>query len=170
ESRDNIHGLCMMPISLAFPFSLSRRRVPACGTFRVKAARTSSARSVPVRLAMAMLIAALCPTAGADTVRAGRWQMDFTGPKGVQLAFDGVPVIRKSTLYVVAPGWTKVLYDQSAIKHQIQTRADGDAQVVTIDGANELFSAHYEVTLRPDDTATVALTYQLLQDAPAEFE
>jgi hypothetical protein len=108
--------------------------------------------------------------AQAPATRAGRWEFSFAGPRGVQLSFDGVPILRQSSLNVVKPGWTGSLYGQATTTHRVQARAEGDAKVVTIDGGNDLFSAHYEVTLRPDHTAALALTYKLLQDVPAELE
>jgi hexosaminidase len=108
--------------------------------------------------------------AQAPVTRAGRWEFSFAGPRGLQLSFDGVPILRQSSLNVVKPGWTGSLYSQAATTHKVQARKDGDTTVVTIDGANDLFSAHYDVTLRPDHTATLALTYRLQQEVPAELE
>src|SRR5689334_15002138 len=125
----------------------------------------------PLFLAL-VLFGFLSPSPSIAQVQAthvGRWQFSFAGPRGMQLTFDGVPVIRQSTLNVVKPNWTGGLYSQAATTHRIQTRAEGESRVVTIQGGNDLFAARYEVTLRPDNTATIAFTYQLLQDVPAEL-
>ncbi len=117
-----------------------------------------------------LLMLAFPTMTSAQNLRVGRWQFQFAGPRGVQLAFDGVPIVRQSTLNVVKPGWTGSLFSEAAITHRFRTVAAGDGQVMTVEGDNELFSARYDITLRPDDTATVALSYELRQDVPAEIE
>src|SRR5687767_12105108 len=46
------------------------------------------------------------------------WQINFEGARGISLSYDDVPVIRQSSLYVVKPGWTGLLYDGRQQKYQ----------------------------------------------------
>ena len=55
------------------------------------------------------------PADSAD-VRQGHWRVQVSAARGVALWYDGVPVSRQSTFYIVKPGWTGLLYDQRAAR------------------------------------------------------
>ena len=55
----------------------------------------------------------------AKIVTGNPWQFDFEGARGISLSYQGVPIIRQSSLYVVKPGWTGMIYDSRQQKYQV---------------------------------------------------
>src|SRR4028118_2359279 len=66
------------------------------------------------------------------------WSVDFAGPRGVSVSYHNVPIIRRSSLYVVKPGWSGLIYDQRAQKHDVLKKEDGSLRVT---GTDEEFRA-----------------------------
>jgi hypothetical protein len=95
------------------------------------------------------------------------WSVEFAGPRGVSVAYSGVPLIRRSSLYVVKPGWAGLLYDQRSQKHEVQKRDSGALHVT---GTDEEFRAEYE--LIPIDAQNFELRFrgELTKDVPAQIE
>jgi len=89
---------------------------------------------------------------------------------GVNLKYKGVSVIRRSTLYVVSPGWTKLLFGHNNVTRNITSSDVPGGKVVTVSMANDVFSAKYTVTMLESDAVTIDFAYRLLQDVPAEME
>jgi hypothetical protein len=118
---------------------------------------------------MSALNSSLTPPVHAEetAVKQTPWSVDFAGPRGVSVAYKNVPIIRRSSLYVVKPGWSGLLYDQRAQKHDVLKQEDGSLRVTGID---EEFRAEYE--LRPIDAQSFELRFrgELTKDVPAEIE
>ncbi len=95
------------------------------------------------------------------------WQIEFSGPRGVSVAYRGVPLIRRSSLYIVKPGWAGLLFDQRAQKHTVEKREDG---VLHVASENSDFAAQYD--LIPVDDATFELRFkgEMKRDVPAQIE
>lgn len=89
---------------------------------------------------------------------------------GVSLKYKDVTIIRKSSLYVVSPGWTRLLFGHHQAEHKITCEDIPDGKVVRISMGNEFFSATYHVTMKDSNEVTIDLAYQLVQDVPAEIE
>src|SRR5438067_6444751 len=109
-------------------------------------------------------------SAAGTGIARGPWEASFSQAEGLRLSYDGVPVIRRSTLYVIAPGWTAVRYNDTQISHKQTVERGPDGPRLVIEGANDVFRARYEVELSVEAGARVRLSYQLLRDVPAELE
>lgn len=108
-----------------------------------------------------------CSAAAQSTDSASLWAAAFQGPRGVTLSWNGVPIIRQSTLYVVKPGWSGLLYDQRAQTTRVESRSSTSLRA---DAANTAFRASY--TLEALDARRFRYRFEgeLLQEAPAEIE
>lgn len=96
---------------------------------------------------------------------------DFSYTKGgVTLKYKGVTVIRKSSLYVVAPGWSKLLFGHHLENQTITSGNVPGGKLIKVAMKNDVFSATYDVTLLESDEATIDLRYKMLTDDPAEIE
>lgn len=96
---------------------------------------------------------------------------DFSYTKsGVTLRYKGVTVIRKSSLYVVGPGWTSLLFGHHLVEQTITSEEIPGGKLIKVAMKNDVFSATYSVTLLASDEATIDLQYRLLEDVPAEIE
>lgn len=89
---------------------------------------------------------------------------------GVSLKYKGATVIRRSSLYVVSPGWTNLLFGHHLVKHDIRCQDINGGKLVTVSMANDVFRATYRVTMKESDQCTIDLGYELLKDVPAEME
>ncbi len=96
---------------------------------------------------------------------------DFSYTKsGVSLKYKGVTVLRKSSLYVVSPGWTDLLFGHHLVEPTITSEDIPGGKLIKVTMKNDVFSATYNVTLLESDEATIDLQYRLLRDVPAEIE
>lgn len=99
------------------------------------------------------------------------WKVDFrdgdTDGSGIELRFQGVPIIYKSTLYATKPGWKGYFYRQDKEKPKITKDVDGTLHVID---KNADFRSEYE--LRPVNATTFRIHYrgELLKDAAAQLE
>ncbi len=104
-----------------------------------------------------------------NTSKAGRVEFSYTN-HGLALKYKGVTVIRRSSLYVVSPGWTKLLFGHHTTVPKI-TSEDVDGGILyKVKLANDTFSATYNITILDSDVVTIDLAYSLLKDVPAEME
>ncbi|HEY0076407.1 MAG TPA: glycoside hydrolase family 20 zincin-like fold domain-containing protein [Abditibacteriaceae bacterium] len=97
------------------------------------------------------------------------WQFNFEGARGVSLSYAGVPLIRQSSLYVVKPGWTGLLYDGRQQKYQV-TRTDGAQPTLHAVGANEDFQAEYHLEALDEHRFRYRFRGELKRDVPAALE
>ncbi len=104
-------------------------------------------------------------------ITVGRCTVGWTPKNGLSVAYDGVPVVRKSSLYLVKAGWNGVLLDQSSAPVRISPWTDTSVgKTARIALENENAACIYTLTVAAPDTVTVALTYRLMKDVPAEIE
>lgn len=120
----------------------------------------------PLRITLYVLL--LC-SVGSTAVETGNFAADYT-KNGLSLRYKGVPVIRRSSLYVVSPGWTKLIFGQHLVKQQMTSEDVPGGKVAKVSMTNDVFAATYTVTMLDSDQATIDLAYRLLQDVPAEIE
>ncbi|QDU33680.1 O-GlcNAcase precursor [Poriferisphaera corsica] len=85
------------------------------------------------------------------------WAIDFNQKSGLSVSYDGVPVIWKSSLYVVKPGWLGTLYGEGAHKTTIERLDSNGKQVVKAVGKSDAFTAEYTMTVV--DARTVEITF-----------
>ncbi|MDI6829432.1 MAG: hypothetical protein QME62_13210, partial [Armatimonadota bacterium] len=55
---------------------------------------------------------------------------------GVTLKYKGVTVIRKSSLYVVSPGWTKLIFGHHLAEHNITSEDIPGGRTVKVSMGN----------------------------------
>lgn len=101
----------------------------------------------------------------------GRCTFAWTASQGLSLAYEGVPILRKSTLYIVKAGWSGTLLGQPDAPRAV-TVADlpGGGKTARVTLENDAAVCVYTLTATPDDRVTLDLAYRLKQDIPAEFE
>ena len=110
--------------------------------------------------------------ARVDSTRAGivrgAWQFRFSPERGVSLSYQGVPVTLRSSLYVVKPGWTGLLYDQRAGKPTVSVSRDGTE--ITVRDESRDVRIGYVLTLGADGSAVTDFSYSLTHDIPGAIE
>jgi len=98
------------------------------------------------------------------------WTVDFSGPRGLTVAYRGVPIIRQSTLYVVKPGWTGVLFDQRLQAPEITPQPNAAGASLRVTAASDVFRAEHRLEALDDRRFRLRFEGRLLQDVPAELE
>jgi hexosaminidase len=116
-----------------------------------------------VVLLMAVVMGGLIPVAVASP-----WEATFEPGRGVMLRYEGVPIIWRSTLYVVKPGWTGLLFDQRAQSYE--RRGDENNGQLHLVSENEIFRATYHLEPVDDRQFRVRFEGELLADVPAYVE
>lgn len=124
-------------------------------------------------LAAVILLAAAssCP-GGAEpmnTYKSGNFEVSYTG-NGLALKYKGVSIIRRSSLYVVSPGWTKLLFGHHITTPKFASEDVPGGKQVKVSLANDAFAATYTITMFDNDVVAIDLGYRLLKDEPAEME
>ncbi len=104
-----------------------------------------------------------------NTYKSGNFEFGFGG-KGANLKYKGVTVIRNSSLYVISPGWSKLLFGHHVVAQKCTSEDIPGGKQVKIAMANDAVSATYTVTMLDSDKVTIDLAYRLLEDVPAEIE
>lgn len=118
-----------------------------------------------------LLVMIAAPALGQTSKTCTMNNFDFTYTNGgVTLKYKGVTVIRKSSLYVVTPGWTRLLFGHHLENHTITSEEIPGGKLVKVAMKNDTFSATYNVTMLESDEVTIDLRYRLLKDEPAEIE
>jgi hypothetical protein len=116
------------------------------------------------------LLLTLCPVpARAAEIQAGDLSLTVEAGRDVRLTWRGVPVIRESGLYVVTPGWTKVLLnpDKMELKPVVTRLAGGQACDLAFQTPEASAKVRYEV--RDDNTFVQRVTYTA-NGVPAQVE
>jgi hypothetical protein len=107
-------------------------------------------------------------------ISAGPCTVSWTPANGLLLRWDGVPVVRKSTLYVVKAGWSGLLLDQRTAPVRVTPWSEDAATGPKWAGSRSKTTmrfATYTFTLAGDGrTFAVDLAYRLKRDVPAEIE
>ena len=104
----------------------------------------------------------------ASTV--GRVTVGWTPANGLNVALDGVPVIRRSTFYLVKAGWSGVLFNPTTVRW-IETpwHKVGQSWLAEASAENESAFVAFE-WLVTEHAVTTTLRYRLKSDIPAEIE
>ncbi len=97
------------------------------------------------------------------------WEAEFTAGNGLTLQHRGIPLIRQSTLHVVRPGWTGLLFSQPQVAHR-QEPSGGDDGAFTVTGENSDFRAVHRFAALDDRRFRLEFTGELLRDTPADIE
>ncbi len=111
------------------------------------------------------------PLRELSPVSAGRCTVSWTPANGLSLRWDGVPIVRKSTLYIVKAGWSGLLLDQRTVPVRVtpwnEDAATG-AKVAQVTLENNDALAAYTFTLAGDGR-TFAVDLANTEAAPAIF-
>lgn len=122
-------------------------------------------------ITLLLLAVSVAPSIGQTPKMHTMNNFDFSYTKGgATLKYKGVTVIRKSSLYVVTPGWTRLLFGHHIEDHTVTSESIPGGKLVKVTMGNDYFSATYDVTMLESDEATIDLRYRLLKDEPAEIE
>jgi len=108
---------------------------------------------------------AALPAQSAGEVTQGGWSARFSADRGVSLSYQGVPVTRRSSLYIVKPHWSGLIYDYRAGKPHVTVTGE----TITATDENADVKIGYAVTL-DGGTATTDFSYSLKHDFPCEIE
>ncbi len=95
------------------------------------------------------------------------WQIEFAGPRGLSLAYRGVPIIRRSSLYVVKPGWSGLIFDGRSQKNSLEKRENGALHVAS---ENADFAAQYDLIPVDEKNFEMRFKGELRRDTPAQIE
>ncbi|WP_309722158.1 glycoside hydrolase family 20 zincin-like fold domain-containing protein [Armatimonas sp.] len=100
----------------------------------------------------------------------GRLTVTWTPASGLSITLDGVPVIRRSTLYLVKAGWSGVLFNPTTARwSETAWRKIGESWLAEASAENESAAVAFE-WLVTKTSVTTTLRYRLKQDIPAEIE
>lgn len=127
----------------------------------------NSKSCISVLLSLLLPLVALSDDS-ANTAEKSPWSFEFSPSRGFSLAYDEIPVIRQSTLYVVEPGWTGVRYNQEQTDHEIDRDAAG--RVLSVEGENDTFASRYRFEAVDDTTFRIQFHGTLRRDVEAELE
>lgn len=105
----------------------------------------------------------------ATPVSNSPWHIEWQGPRGLTLSYDGVPLIRQSSLYIVKPGWTGLLFDGRSQKYET-TRGGGEQPTLAVVGENEDFRATYRFEALDARRFRLHFKGELKRDVPASIE
>jgi len=116
--------------------------------------------------------AADAPAPTSAESQLGDWRARFSPDRNVELWYRGISVVRRSSLYMVKPGWTGLLYDGRNGKPVVTVgaTADGAGRVITARDQNADMRVGYTITLGADGSATTDLAYALKRDVPGDME
>ncbi|MCX6369180.1 MAG: hypothetical protein NTX57_21080 [Armatimonadetes bacterium] len=100
----------------------------------------------------------------------GRLTVAWTPTNGLSIAADGVPVVRRSTLYLVKAGWSGVLFNPTTVRwSETPWRKVGESWLAEASAENESAAVAFE-WLVTKTSVTTTLRYRLKSDIPAEIE
>ncbi|MBB6049135.1 beta-N-acetylhexosaminidase [Armatimonas rosea] len=100
----------------------------------------------------------------------GRLSVAWTPANGLRVTLDGVPVIRRSTLYLVKAGWSGVLFNPTTVRwSETGWHKTGESWQAEVSAENESAAVALE-WLVTENAVTTTLRYRLKSDIPAELE
>jgi len=101
----------------------------------------------------------------------------FSPGNGLELTYRGVPIIRESSVWVVAPGWTSVYYGfgrsgprVAHLEAVVQESQTGGKILMVEETKPDQMDLRYEVRLLPEGRVEIELSYRWLQDKEADME
>lgn len=99
-----------------------------------------------------------------------RWTVGWSPTNGLSVSFDGVPVIRRSTFYLVKAGWSGVLFNPSLVRwSETPWTKSGKGWSAEARGENESATVVFSWFVT-ESAVTTTLRYRLKQDISAELE
>src|SRR5207253_488008 len=110
---------------------------------------------------VALLALVLFPAARAHAAPAaidlqrGDVRLQYAPQTGVTLAYRGVPVIVRSTVTLVTPGWKQTLFGGKAATPTVRQWSEGETRVGEAQSESAVFSGAYRLSLDADG-ATIA--------------
>lgn len=108
-------------------------------------------------------------------VSVGQMQLHYSSEGGIRLTYNGIVLIKHSSLWVMTPDWKKRYYGiidrpYIAMEAQITPYEDGKRIKLIHTKPGSLFKAIETLTLLPTNQFDVSLTYELDQEVPAIIE
>lgn len=107
-------------------------------------------------------------------ITVGRRTVAWSPANGLSLHYDGVAVVRRSTLNIVKAGWTGSLLGQTDAPRTVtpwkDTPGGGKSAQVRLENENAVCDYRFALGSAPEEAVTVELTYRLKRDIAAEFE
>ncbi|QDU34017.1 Beta-hexosaminidase [Poriferisphaera corsica] len=105
-----------------------------------------------------------------ETTNDTPWEFTLNG-KGLAIRYDGIPITWKSSLYVVKPGWTGLIYNQGSRPFQVtQTTNEQGRPVYTAVDQDPNYRSTYTITKVDNETLRVQYDGVMLTDRPGEIE
>lgn len=98
------------------------------------------------------------------------WRLSFDARSGLSVHYEGVPVIRQSTLAIVSPGWTPVLYNQQHVAPEVEPFDGTGGPGLRVRGENDVFAATYELEALEENRFHLSFEGELKKEAPARIE
>lgn len=94
---------------------------------------------------------------------ASPWGISFSDATGLSLQYRGVPIVHKSTLHVVTPGWRSHLYGQNYVKESINEKQVGGRTVLEVHGENSAARVRYQVREISDRQVEIQFRCKILE-------
>ncbi|WP_432796991.1 glycoside hydrolase family 20 zincin-like fold domain-containing protein [Poriferisphaera sp. WC338] len=116
-----------------------------------------------------LLTLLLTLTATFNTTHASPWDVDIDA-RGLHVNYAGAPIIWKSTLYVVKPGWTGMVFQQGIREFKIEKTIRNGKLNLTASDENHLFKSKYNIKVINDTTLRITYFGTPTTDDPAEIE
>ncbi len=100
----------------------------------------------------------------------GRVTVVWTPARGLSVTLDSVPVIRRSTFYLVKAGWSGVLFNPTVVRwSETPWRKVGQSWLAEASAENESATVAFE-WLVSETSVSTTLRYRLKSDIPTEIE
>ncbi len=105
-----------------------------------------------------------------NPISVGRLAVAWTPASGLSVTRDGVPVIRRSTFYLVKAGWSGVLFNPTVVRWSETTwHKVGQSWLAEASAENESAFVAFE-WLVSETAVSTTLRYRLKSDIPTEIE
>ena len=98
------------------------------------------------------------------------WGVKFNERSGLYVEYQGVPVIWRSTLYVVKPGWLGTLFGEHTEKYEIAENTVNGLPEVKVKGESETFVGNWTIKVVSDKTVKIDFNGRLKKDVPCQAE
>ena len=103
-------------------------------------------------------------------VTVGRISATWTPAEGLRIDIDQVPVVRRSTFYIVKAGWTGLLFGQNSARwSSADWKTSGKQAILETEAANPDARVTHRL-VASDDRIDVETSWELLRDVAAEIE
>ncbi len=117
---------------------------------------------LPIALLFAAADGALADRCFAN-LSAGKMSASFNSGQGLSVSYDGVQIIRDSSMWVHNPAWNYHYYGLPHMRDDVQVRDIEGGKEAVITHKSESFDGQYKLTILPD-TLRLEFRYKLLKD------